>query len=421
MKTFIAIMLAVVLLACDPDDSGSSSEPKKPDPVSQCAITKFQDQAGDKQAIDAMKDLDVGQTRTLFYECNIVPKDYDSKAKLAGFDNTVIRVSKAEIDILAKDEVKGSFTVTGLKVGTTQIKINLGKSTELALSIAYVVSRCAITQFRDESGKMQAITGGKINNVEKGYTLTLFYDCGIAKKDYGKKLNLAAYDDTVIQTSFKGITIPAQDKIASSFTVEGLQEGKTTSIKDGTDWKRLSQVAGDMNKRGSVVRFKNTLYQIAATAIIDKKERSKIWIYDPPNWKINHDFSDYLGYIDAVVFDGKIWIVGGLENEGASQKNLGTVSTFDGTNYQKVADLPNSKTIKWAAVEVFPRGLLAIGGERTNSVFWSRFGKTWTEFTGITGQSKLNYVISGATVVWNDALWAFSVTNKKLLKITYEE
>ena len=534
MKTFSTIMLALTLLACDPDDSGSSSGAKKPDPVSTCAITQFQDETGTKQAIATMKDLDVGQTRTLFYECNIVKKDYNSKARLE-YDDKVIQLSITEISLSDEATPKGSFTVKGLKTGPTKIKINLGESKELALSVAYVVSRCSITQFQDETGKTQAITGGKINNVEKGQTLTLFYDCGIAKKDYGKTLNLAAYDDTVIQASFKGTTIPAQEKIADSFSVKGLQEGKKTRIKidlgeskelalkviptftldpdkvkiaevdtgitlstrvkklevykdklylldstgsslfnpakfysssdgttwtdlgspedasdstkkinsnkfdtavhggklwligslefggyrfwnfDGTKWNRLG-IGDNMGKFGSLVSLDNSLYQIGGGS-------GKIFVYDGSQW--NTKTVANIGRIDSVVFDGKVWIVGGTEYSGIAgsvRTTIQKVANFDGTTYQKAADLPQVSW--WAAVEVFPRGLLAIGGYQTrpvNAVFWSRFGKNWTKITGITGQDKLKGILSGGTAVWNGALWAANSETQKVLKITYEE
>ena len=540
MKTFITIMLALTLLACDPDDSGSSSEPKKPDPVSTCSITQFQDGNGTKQAIAAMKDLDVGQTRTLFYECNIVKKDYNSKAKLAGFDDKVIQVSKAEIDIPDKAEEKGSFTVKGLKVGQTSIKIELEKSnvlTQLALSVAYVVSRCQIMQFQDETGKTQAIVAGKGQDIEKGQTLKLFYDCVIAQKDYGKTAKLAVSDTTAIQPSPAEIKLPAQDKVTGSFTVKGLQEGKKTNIKidlgeskelaltvtptfvldpskvkiaevdttgitlstrvkklevykdklylldstgsgtlnpakfysfdgttwtdlgtpedasdstkkikgqhfdiavhdgklwligsnesssyifwnfDGTNWNRLG-VANNMGKFGSLVSFDNSLYQIGGGS-------KQIFVYDGSQW--NTKVAANIGRIDSVVFDGKVWMVGGTKHEGNTRIIRKDVANFDGTTYRKkVATLPlRTRGSWWAAVEVFPRGLLAIGGLDgpffVSAVFWSRFGKNWTNITSITGQDQFKDINSGATVVWNGALYAANMKTQKVLKITYEE
>ena len=279
--------------------------------------------------------------------------------------------------------------MTAKQTGTTRIKIDLGKSTELAFSVTPTfvldpskvkieeITTTGLTTLNSNNLKKLEVYQNKLYLLNATGTFNNSYVQFYSSSDGKTWTKLATPQDAtdsskkIVGQSFD--TAVHDDKLWVVGTYQSSED--LVWNFDGTDWKRLSQVAGDMNKRGSVVRFKNTLYQIGATAIIDKKERSKIWIYDPPNWKINHDFSDYLGYIDAVVFDNRIWIVGGLENEGAGQKNLGTVATFDGTTYQKVADLPNSKTIKWAAVEVFPRGLLAIGGERTDSVFWSRFAR----------------------------------------------
>ena len=462
-------MLAVFSNACNSSsdssssssgDSSPSSDPPKDQKkvespsqkpqvsVSSCSIKEFQDETGKTQAIVAGKgqDIEKDQTLTLFYDCNIAKKDYNKQAILAVSGNTAITTSVTEIKLPAQDKATGSFTVKGLKTADTNvqtsIKIELEKSdvlTELALTVTPTfvldkdkvkiaeIATTGLTTVNNNNLKKLAVYQNKLYllNSAGGANNVKFYSSSDGKTWTELATPQDATDSSKKIRGHNFDTAVHDDKLWVVGTYRGLDD--VVWNFDGKDWKQLSQNAGDMDKRGSVVRFKNTLYQIAA---LTTRAENKIWMYDLPNWKIKHDFSDYLGYIDTVVFDGKIWIVGGLENEDKSdQKELNTVATFDGTTYDKdFANLPNSKAIWWIAMEVFPRGLLAIGGYTNkilpiaeNWVFWSRWGKTWTEITGINDQNKFRGVNSGSTVVWKDALWAFSVTNKKLLKITYEE
>ena len=432
MKTFIAIMLALTLLACDPDDS--SSEPKQPDPISTCAITQFQDETGKTQAIVAGKegkgqDIEKGQTLKLFYDCGIAQKDYGKTAKLAVSDTTAIQASVTEIKLPDQAKTTGSFTVTGLKTANTNvqtsIKIKLEKSdvlTQLALTVTptFVLNPkkvkieivYTLTALTDRVKKLEVYqdkfyllnaTGGSSDDVAKLYTSpdgkTWKYE-GEPTVD-GKNIVDSQFDTAV-----------HDDKLWVAGSHETSLNSTIWSF-DGTNWKRF-EYRKIMRDYGSMVSFQNILYQIGG--------KVKIWAYDGSQWTDKHTFPNRFGRIDAVVFDGKIWIVGGEQYPLAGRDPLKTVATFDGTTYQKVANLP--KDSWWAAVEVFPRGLLAIGGLETNrpvpAVFYSRFGKNWTEITGIKKQSELQEVFSGGTVVWKDALWAVN-DSKKILKITYDK
>ena len=198
--------------------------------------------------------------------------------------------------------------------------------------------------------------------------------------------------------------------------------GKTRNVYhfDGKNWKRIG-FGGSMAYLGSLVVFKDTLYQVGGV--------DKIYAYEGGQWKDKHEFPKItaLERANSVVFDDKIWIVGGKHRNSKDSGStlLKTVASFDGTTYQDVATLPNNKTSWWAAVEVFPRGLLALGGLEgastiVSAVFYSRFGTSWKEIATIKTQKKLEGVFAGGTVVWKDALWAVN-KDKEVLKITYEE
>ena len=368
-----------------------------------------------------MKDFDVGQTLTFFYDCNITEKDYNKVLKLE-YDNKAISSSITEINIPASSQATGSFTVKALKAGKTKVKINLEKSKELTLTvIAKFVLDPKKVKIAEITTTGLTITG-KIKKLavyqNKLYLLdstgssstrdfAKFYSSpdGITWTDLGEPTdkNIKLSDQDFDTTVHKG-----------KLWVTG-QRGRDGQYKtwnfDGKNWKVGN---GKEMQYGSLVSFENTLYQIAGS--------KKIYAYENSQWKeLKHTFASKFIAIDSVVFNNKIWIVGGNLFSGGRIK---TVSTFDGKTYQNVANLP--KKSMSAAVEVFPRGLLALAGQddqydNVSAVFYSRFGKTWTEITGITNQSKLQGIRSGGTVVWNGALWAVNRESKKILKITYKE
>ena len=381
-----------------------------------------------------MKDLEREQTLKLFYDCDIVKKDYGKKATLAFSGNTAITTSVTEIAIPAQAKIADSFTVTGLKTADTNvqtsIKIELEKSdvlTQLALTVTptFVLDKAKVKIAEITATGLTGLgsDGGKLEVFQdKLYLLNMtgerssvnFY----SSSDGTAWKKLATPQDATDNTKLRGYnfdTTVYDGKLwATGVTSLGGNTNRVWNF-DGTKWKQLATRLG-VDKYGAAVSFDNSLYQIGG--------QKGIYVYDGSKWISKHTFANDFGRNDAVVFDGKIWIPGGktFQRDGNTKANLQTVATYDGTTYREnVANLPQVSW--WAAVEVFPRGLLVIGGYQTkpvNAVFWSRFGKNWTKITGITDQDKLNGVISGATVVWNDALWAFNRTTKKILKITYD-
>ena len=455
-KFFFLIVLAVFSNACSSsssdsssgssgDSSSSSNDQKKADSpskkpqvsVSSCTITQFQDETGKTQAIAAMKDLEREQTLKFFYDCNIAKKDYNKKATLAVSGNTAITTSVTEINIPAQAKATGSFSVTGLKTANTNvptsIKIKLEKSdvlTQLALTVTptfalnpnkvkieIATSLAALTATSGIMKKLEVYqnklylldaTGSRSDSYAKFYSSSdgeNWQDLG-EPEDNGQKIVASFFDTTVHDGKLWVADYDKDGFRASLWNFDG-------------KWNRVG-VGKGTHRYFSLVSFQNTLYQILGDY--------RNWAYDGSQWKNTFTGTKDIARINAVVFDGKIWIIGGREYKNVEGKTtaiaLQTVATSDGTNYQDdAASLP--KKSWWAAVEIFPRGLLAIGGLDNNkkpvpAVFYSRFGKTWKEITGIKDQSELQGVFAGATAVYKGALWAVN-NNKKILKITYEE
>ena len=431
-KFFALIFLAAFSTACNvslEEDEEDLSKPSSQVSDSTCTIKQFQDESGKTQAIAAMKDFDVGQTLTFFYDCNIAKKDYNKVLELE-YDDKAIEPSITEIDIPAQAKATGSFTVKALKTGKTNVKISLEKSKELALTIipTFTLDK---TKVKIEELTTTGLTALKSNSPRK---LEVYQDKLYLLSD-ATSGNLVKFYSSSDGTTWKDLGI-AQDatdtskKIAGWFFdttvhngklwVIGSSEGQKHSFWnfDGKNWKRVE--TGKIADYSSLVSFRNVLYQVAGS--------KKIYAYENSQWNEKHTFTNVFNKIDTVIFNNKLWIIGGLVSD---RSVIRTVSTFDGTNYTKVTDLPQENNHN--AVEVFPRGLLVIGGKKVrhgpfyqNTLFWSRFGKKWTEITGIKNQDKLGKtgragVTSGATVVWKGALWATSLFSQKILKITYTE
>ena len=429
------------------DSSSSSNDQKKADPspskkpqvsVSTCTIKEFEDETGKMQAIVAGKgqDLEREQTLKFFYDCDIAKNDYNKKATLAVSGNTAITTSVTEINIPAQAKIADSFTVTGLKTADTNvqtsIKIKLEKSdvlTQLALTVTP-------TFLLDPNKvKIAEVDTTGITLSKKSKKLEVYKDKLYLLESTGPDTSYQAkfYSSSDGKT-WKDLGSP-EDASDSTKTINGqnfdttVHDGKLWLIGsleggvfifwnfDGTKWNRLG-IGDSMIRYGSLVSLDNSLYQIGGGG--------EILVYDGSQW--NSKVAANIGRIDAVVFDGKVWTVGGMEYyPGNVRTPLKTIANFDGTTYQKnVATLPKNKSSWWAAVEVFPRGLLALGGLEgastiVSAVFYSRFGTSWKEIDGITKQGELRGVFSGNTVVWKDALWAANTETQKVLKITYEE
>ena len=378
MKTFIIIMLAVILLACDPEDSGSSSEPKKPDPVSRCSITQFQDKTGNKQAIAAMKDLDVGQTRTLFYECTIAPKDYDKKAKIEGFNNTIISLSPVEISLSDQAKATGSFSVKGLKEGQTSIKIDLGTSTKLAITVkAPTIPKASQFTFTQITPNVRfkfvfrnlAVHGDKLYAFEKSKYFVSDDGETWTQKSAIQGLSLIGKSSYL---SFKGKLWGwgTNDNIFSS------GDGNHPWTKSS---KKLPPAA--LHSQGSSVIFQNQVYLLFGNV-----SRSIYSSIDGINWNKKYDYQptgsnpNKITSFDAVVHDDKIWIIGSLiTNTNSSAK---TVFSYDGSNWKQEADLPQDRY--WYGAASFADGLFVIGGayqdsglKYRKSLIYSPYGSTW--------------------------------------------
>ena len=471
MKTFIAITLALTLLACDPDDSsdGGSSEPKKPATLAQCL----------KQVLDGQT-LSTGQTKTLPYSCSIA-SELRNKKLVITYDQKLIQLKTAEMTIPAQDTLKGSFTLKGLEAGSFTGKIQVASYTE----------EFQITVQKSLAQYLKELLDGK--SIGKGQTKKFPYSHPIAQDIKDKKL-VITYDQKLIELKTAEMTIPAQDTLKGSFTLKGLEAGSFTgSIKIASyteDFQftvtkptipkasqfTFTQITPTLKKgstttankftynvrklavhQGKLYTFENDKYFVSADGktwtekprIRDGKAlsmaasylsfKNKLWGWGEDNNIFSYDddrdtwakntkvlpFSHHLGssvlfqnraylllgdrgkniigsssdginweekykfqgedikFFDAVVHEGKIWVIGGANFDGeAKPKNipLKTVYSYDGSHWKQETDVPETRY--FAGTASFAGGLIVLGGQQDNStprtsLIYSPYGSTW--------------------------------------------
>ena len=440
MKTFIAIMLTVLLLACDPDDSsgGSSSEPKKPDPVSTCSITQFEDKMGKTQAITAGKGQDIEKGRTLkfFYDCTIAPKDYKQTAKLE-YDDKAIETSVKEITLPDQAKATGSFTVKGLQVGQTSIKIELGTSTELVLTVIplYIpkISDFKITAISPKA----AGTNTPVSFEETNSRELVVYNDQLYVFEGGK------YFVSSDGSNWTQKTAPTVTHKSQEYTLDRRQSYVVFQDKlwalgglinlwsfDGNTWKNHNKddKAAPSSEFGMSVVWDNKIWFITGGA------RTIYWSSDGLDWTASPVAWISTINLNSVAYQNQIFIAGGKSS--SAQESFDAVYSFDGKSLSKVATLPKKNMA--FGLESFAGGLVVVGGGyfddsgtgvTLNSLWYSPYGIKWhviaTDLTkGDTVDAPTGVIYS--MVKWKpktgshantEALWISD--NKKIYQITY--
>jgi hypothetical protein len=108
----------------------------------------------------------------------------------------------------------------------------------------------------------------------------------------------------------------------------------------------------------------------------------------------------------AVVYDGKMWLIGGWFSEGSWVKNRVYYSS-DGTIWNRANDLPLDVTYHTSVV--YDNKMWVIGGTSLQKVFYSSDGVTWTE----AGSDSLPFAISShSSVVFDNKMWILGVSDQ---------
>ena len=208
MKTFIAIMLALTLLACDPEESsgGSSSEPKPPATLAQCL----------KQVLDGQT-LSKGQTKDLPYSCSIAAELRGKKVTITdaqdSLNQDVLKLTPAEIIIPAQGTtLTGTFTLQGLKIGSVKGKIQVASYTE----------KFQITVQKSLAQYLKEVLNGK--SIDRGQTKKFPYSHPISQDIQNKKLTITLNPQDSLEWTPAEIDIPAQGTLTGTFKVKGLKK-----------------------------------------------------------------------------------------------------------------------------------------------------------------------------------------------------
>jgi hypothetical protein len=190
------------------------------------------------------------------------------------------------------------------------------------------------------------------------------------------------------------------------------------SSSDGEKWEQATAKAGWSPRlaAGAVV-FKDKMWVLGGTENYyfgDKKSlKNDVWYSaDGKEWKQATDNAGWSprGYHNAVVHDGKMWILGGgnYVPEPLYEARNDVWSSEDGIHWTEVtAKAPWSPRI-WFSSVVYRDRIWVLGGWSSNpsknwpDVWYSKDGKDWTEFKSETSWKERH---EHSAYVFQDKIW----------------
>jgi len=186
------------------------------------------------------------------------------------------------------------------------------------------------------------------------------------------------------------------------------------SSKDGSNWVLETPNAGWSPRLApGFVVFKGKMWILGGTSDFYKNNDSTlfndVWSSeDGKNWKLelaNAPWSKRT-HGQALVFDGKIWIIGGGTRAPKANSLNDVWSSEDGVNWTRVTDSAAWAPRIWFSTLVYRDRMWVLGGwaETGNigDVWYSKDGKTWTEFKSDVKWSKRH---EHAAFVFKDKIW----------------
>jgi len=178
------------------------------------------------------------------------------------------------------------------------------------------------------------------------------------------------------------------------------------SSPDGKEWKQAVSKAEWSARRGhGVVVFKDKLWILGGALSSGRPNETPteflndVWSSsDGVNWTpvtVNAPWSAKDGHT-SLVFDNKIWIIGGKRD---------VWSSTDGKNWTPVTDKAEWSERTGSGVLVFDGKIWIFGGRELNDVWYSSNGKNWqTAFANAPWSTRsANY-----SVVFKNKIWLFS-------------
>ena len=111
-------------------------------------------------------------------------------------------------------------------------------------------------------------------------------------------------------------------------------------------------------------------------------------------WSIRAGFS-------SVIFDNKIWVIGGDNHQSSTYKNDVWYS-FDGVNWTQVIANAQWQARTHHTAVVFDNKIWVIGGSNTNDVWYSTDGASWTQ---VIASAQWSARMAHTSVVFDNKMW----------------
>lgn len=190
---------------------------------------------------------------------------------------------------------------------------------------------------------------------------------------------------------------------------------KVWSSVDGITWDLVTDNAGWQPRLSpGFVVFKNKMWVLGGTNNFyrnnDSTLMNDVWSStDGKNWHLETAQAPWSkrAHAQAVVFNNKMWIMGGGSRQPAAISTNDVWNSEDGIHWTKVTGSAEWPPRLWFSCAVYRGHLWVLGGWSKESgnygdVWYSKDGKHWSEFkSAIQWQKRHEH----STFIFNDKLW----------------
>lgn len=186
------------------------------------------------------------------------------------------------------------------------------------------------------------------------------------------------------------------------------------SSTDGANWDRVGNAAWSPRLAPGFVVFKDRMWIMGGTSDFynnnDSTLKNDIWSSaDGKEWKLelaNAPWSKRT-HGQAIVFDGKIWVLGGGQRAPKAIPTNDVWCSEDGVNWTQVTASAPWKPRLWFSAVVYRDRIWVLGGwseEEGNfgDVWYSKDGRSWTELKSDVVWSKRH---EHSAFVFKDKIW----------------
>lgn len=300
-----------------------------------------------------------------------------------GGSGSFVRVSKADTNIKAPSSALPAF-ICVFKVtdgdGATAIDSVLFKVTA-ETPIAKVGADTTVDPGKEIRLKGTATDDGKL--VEKSWSCNGSAALSPSIDGNEAVLKIGGKDDSLYTCIFKVVDD------------DGMSSADTIQVKAKLNWTMATDSAAFRGRDGAAtVVFKDRMWVIGGSSF-DGERFSDIWSSaDGKSWRLETDVAECLPRYGHTVleFGGKLWLVGGAAPIGSSifKSQSDIWSSFDGVSWTRVKDSAGFTPRENHSAVVFDNKMWIMGGQDTRKVA-KTLGDTWYSADGA------NWVLANAT------------------------